>query len=108
MQVVDAALEFLDELQARADARELGVELRRQLAEARRRLGPFVDRRHLAEHGVHLRLEFGGPAEQRRGAFTERLERRAIARQLVAQHRRFGVRLVELGDLDAQRVEILP
>ena len=108
MQVVDAALELLDELQARADARQLRIELGRELAQPRRRLGAVVDDGHLAEHGVHLRLELRRAAEQRGRALAERFERRAIGRQLVAQLRRFGVRLVELANLVAQQVEILP
>ena len=107
MEVVDAAFELLDELQARAHAGQLRVELGGELAETRRGLGAVFDRLHLAEHRVHLRLELGRAAEERGGAFAERFERRAIGAQLVAQLRRGGMRLVELGDISAQRFEIL-
>ena len=107
VEVVDAAFEFLDELQARADAGQLCIQFGRQLTEPRRRLGAFVDRGHLAEHRIHLGFELGRAAEQRRGAFAERFEGRAVRRQLVAQPRRLGVSLVEFRNLGAQPFEVL-
>jgi hypothetical protein len=78
MQVVDALLELFNELQAYAQARELRLELRRQLAEPCRRPGAFLDEVHLVEHPVHARFELRRLAEEYRRALVEGDKRGAV------------------------------
>ena len=103
----EPALELLDERYARADARDLRVELGDRLVQPRRLLRPFIDQLQLAEDRVHLGLELRRRRRERRHALAERLQPDAIGAELVGQLRRLGVRLVELLDLAAQGVEIL-
>ena len=96
VETVETSFELFDRDDPRADPRHLGVELGDGFVEPRRFLGRILDQFHLAENRVHLRFELGGTRRQHRDPIAERLERDAIAAELVAQLRDLGVRLVEL------------
>ena len=104
VQAVQARLQLFDERDARCHPRELRVELGHGFVQPRGLLRAFLDQRHLAEDGVHLRLELGSARGQPDHPFVEGLERDAVGAQLVAQLGDFGVRLVEVEDLLPQRV----
>ena len=94
------------ELQARGHSVQLTIELARELADARRFLGAFLDEAELGLDGIHFRFDFRRARVQGAHALDERFKRRTIGRQLVAQHRGFGVRLVKVGNVFAQRLEV--
>ena len=100
VEVVDAALELLDELEASANAGQLAHRVPRRVRQGVvADLVPSSTVAILLSTASHLRFELWRAAQQRCGAFAKRLERRAIRRELVAQLRGFRVRLVELADL---------
>ena len=107
VEAVQPALERLDEWDACRHAGELRIELGHRFVEPGRLQRALLDERHLAEDGVHLRFELGRAGGECGHPLVERLERHAIGAQLVAELDDLDVRLVEVLNLLAQRLEIV-
>ena len=108
VQRVEPPLDALDELLLGRDARHLAIEIVGDRHEVGRLLRALVHDGELARDGVHPRLELRQPRAEHRRPLEEPLERRAVGREAVAQLHGRGVRLVEVLDFLAQRLEILP
>ena len=108
VEAVDARFHLLHELQARRHAVELAVQLAGMLAEPGGFLGAFFDQSELRLDGVHLGFDFRRARVQRADPLDESFQRRPIRSELVAQRGGFGVGLVELHDLLAERFEVAP
>ena len=106
VQAVQPGFEHLHDLRARGDARQAGIELGGDVADPGRAPGPLFDQRHLLEDGAHRRLQFRDAGPERREAIGKALERHAVGAELVAKLRRLGVRLVEILDFLAKRLEV--
>src|SRR5204862_253454 len=107
VQTVQAAFELLDKRYARADARDLSVELGDRLVQARRLPGAVLDELQLARDRIHLRFELGRQRCKRRHALAERFEAEPIGAELLDQPRRVAMSLREFLDFLAEHVEIL-
>ena len=66
------------ELQARGHSVQLTIELARELADARRFLGAFLDEAELGLDGIHFRFDFRRARVQGAHALDERFKRRTI------------------------------
>ena len=103
---VGSGFELVEGLGPGGDPGHLRVHLARQLAQPRRLLHPFVDRRQLRVDGVQRGVELRRPEHERRHALAERFESGPVGRQPVTELRHVGVGLVNLLELLPQRVEL--